>query len=648
MDKSFIFIDETQINIQQNLNTRKLSKWVDDDSVTKCYNCNTLFSFFVRKHHCRLCGRVYCYYCSNYYIKLPTDIIDKLPDKNIDIKKLLWNTEDKVRVCSNCNTNTLKLLKIRKIIKVFEICNFDIRDLIILSKFSIEWKQASNFLLTKFKDLQYNLSIEIMKDNENKILWNNAKYLKGHDMWIAKLITINLKPKQENIIKNILNKQKINSCNDIFCSHICEKKTTIYNIIDFLMNNNNYVFLSSYIIEKLSLFNNKTLKNYIPFFVSKIETNWFLVDFLIMRSKNDFNFLSNFYWCVVSFNKKLEGLVISEFSKTLSQEFMKKFNNMCSMKVIDSGNLEYLNKRENIILPILSDIEFDKVDPQIKIMNSNSKPFIMKFIKKDGEIKEIMFKNDDIRKDNVIINLINIVQEILKNEGIDIEIVNYNVVPTGNKTGYIEIIPNAITIFDIVEVNKITIQNYILNNNKEQSIKTVREKFTKSTALYSMLCFLLSVGDRHLDNIMVTTDGLLCHIDYNYILGNDPKYIAKNKNLRINTEIINTMGDDYENFKKLCIDIYKILRLHVNLFSNLLSVLTETDKSITNEIIKNVLESRFEIGEDSNDIATHMNNIVKSQNNLDYILIDFFYKSKSTALYKNISGVTDTIMKFFT
>lgn len=38
--------------------------WVADEKVLMCYNCDKEFnSIFIRKHHCRVCGNIFCYDC---------------------------------------------------------------------------------------------------------------------------------------------------------------------------------------------------------------------------------------------------------------------------------------------------------------------------------------------------------------------------------------------------------------------------------------------------------------------------------------------------------------------------------------------------------------------------------------------------------
>ncbi|KAL8403688.1 hypothetical protein RB594_008803 [Gaeumannomyces avenae] len=56
-----------------------LPRWQPDAEVTLCPICHTQFSIFVRKHHCRKCGRVVCNSCSPHRITIPFQFIVQPP-----------------------------------------------------------------------------------------------------------------------------------------------------------------------------------------------------------------------------------------------------------------------------------------------------------------------------------------------------------------------------------------------------------------------------------------------------------------------------------------------------------------------------------------------------------------------------------------
>ncbi|XP_073048299.1 1-phosphatidylinositol-3-phosphate 5-kinase FAB1B-like [Primulina eburnea] len=65
--------------------------WMPDQSCRVCYDCDTQFTLFNRRHHCRLCGRIFCGKCTSNWI--PT------PPSEPEIPQEEW---DKVRVCNYC------------------------------------------------------------------------------------------------------------------------------------------------------------------------------------------------------------------------------------------------------------------------------------------------------------------------------------------------------------------------------------------------------------------------------------------------------------------------------------------------------------------------------------------------------------------
>ncbi|GAV30537.1 hypothetical protein PMKS-004051 [Pichia membranifaciens] len=59
--------------------------WLDDASAIKCRSCDRKFTTFLRKHHCRICGKIFCSNCTTF------------------INGEKFNHHGKMRVCLLCN-----------------------------------------------------------------------------------------------------------------------------------------------------------------------------------------------------------------------------------------------------------------------------------------------------------------------------------------------------------------------------------------------------------------------------------------------------------------------------------------------------------------------------------------------------------------
>lgn len=233
---------------------------------------------------------------------------------------------------------------------------------------------------------------------------------------------------------------------------------------------------------------------------------------------------------------------------------------------------------------------------QCKFMDSKMRPLYLVFENMDelGDLVRIIFKNgDDLRQDMLTLQLFKIMDRIWQNEGLDLGMIPYGCLSTGSSIGMIEVVHQAETIAKLQKKKGMTavfakecIWNWFKDyHSTEDELNEAVRRFTLSCAGYCVATYVLGVGDRHSDNIMVKNTGQLFHIDFGHILGNfKSKFGVRRERVPfvLTDHFVHVISlgkgketDEFREFKQLCEDAFLILRrkgpLLINLFVMMLS-----------------------------------------------------------------------------
>ncbi|KAF1334642.1 Phosphatidyl inositol kinase, partial [Globisporangium splendens] len=105
----------------------------------------------------------------------------------------------------------------------------------------------------------------------------------------------------------------------------------------------------------------------------------------------------------------------------------------------------------------------------------------------------------------------------------------------------------------------------------------ITQNFIRSCAGYCVATYVLGIGDRHNDNLMLQRSGKFFHIDFGHFLGNFKSKVGVKRERApfvFTPSMLDVIGgkssDNYEIFKKLVCDAFRVLRAHSNLLITLL------------------------------------------------------------------------------
>jgi hypothetical protein len=227
-----------------------------------------------------------------------------------------------------------------------------------------------------------------------------------------------------------------------------------------------------------------------------------------------------------------------------------------------------------VVLPYEPDVVITGYDTDgIRVETSNSKPVIIPFITTKGRIN-ILFKRESVLNDYTVLNIMRI-NDIVLRDAVDpnFSTIVYSVMPITADTGIVEIVDNSETIYSITK-NGTTIFQHIMENNSDSLVGTIMDRYMYSLITYTLNSYFIGLGDRHLQNVMVTNDGSIFHIDFGFILGADA-YPVNAYDIKLNRDILETVGGNdsvrYNKYLRLCCVGTVILRKMFNLYFILMS-----------------------------------------------------------------------------
>lgn len=262
---------------------------------------------------------------------------------------------------------------------------------------------------------------------------------------------------------------------------------------------------------------------------------------------------------------------------------------------------------------------------QVEQFESKTRPYLVSVVVRNSESQEfhkkiIIKKDKDLRKESIISRLISILQLKLRQQVTKKILKSFESIPTyqilmlTTEIGIVEFVEDSTTLRKINKTG-MTLQNYILQQNPDGIVANIKNRFAQSLAISSCIAYILGLGDRHLDNIMINSRGQIFHIDYGYLLDNPITSILGAPNIKITHVMIDFLGGEssyhYKEFKKYIIQVYDVLRLYTNVIVNYYEMIG-SEKFINWETFKDKLESRFMNGVRCKDVQLTLLNEIDS------------------------------------
>ena len=600
------------------LQARTPTTWIPDARVHRCFACNVEFSMFRRKHHCRSCGRIFCAACTAYREKLPSYYWSYAPSPS----------KQKKRMCATCASKLRQATSVEWIVRVLSQLPLTFPELFCVRLLNKDWNMATNTILSLYRGLLYKLPCQDYTGIERDFLRTHFAEFGHHIPFqihtlcalqsVSQLSTFEMNPRFHGKL----------SCKWLLCSRTCHDKMSVDDIIRLGMAGclEHRQILQSVIAswQQMSTDIHRNMmfwwvhfacqhpmlftKGLIPICLPDLKLVYALWFECRLQKK-----AKTFHIC-----KKVQHQLMQTIPDKFQQELATSvaFVDLLTTlvhKASKSTHQCYINSffalHKTVRLPWQASVLVKTLKSK-KRFASSSKPLAVTCFLTNGAEFDILIKQEDVRTDRLAMVIGYWISAVTQH----VHIHSYDVFPFSESVGCLAMIPNASTLYDIRQTT--TLLNFVMTHNPTLTSQQMRARMVASCAGACLLAFTMGLGDRHLENIMVTQEGLLAHVDFGYILGDDPKHVSTP--MRITEDMIDAMGGKasptFVSFIQRTQRGYEAMRFHASFWYHLLSseCFIFGDKSRPWQRIRDHVLDRFVPGEWDEEASLQIQTVVET------------------------------------
>eukprot|EP01105_Mastigella_eilhardi_P009243 TRINITY_DN2193_c0_g1_i1.p1 TRINITY_DN2193_c0_g1~~TRINITY_DN2193_c0_g1_i1.p1 ORF type:complete len:814 (+),score=198.74 TRINITY_DN2193_c0_g1_i1:3-2444(+) len=669
-------------------------RWVDDSCRDTCsyvdpvtqQACTTAFGVslsagYTSRHHCRVCGDIFCWQHAQSELTIPRDMPVPHPNKL---------RQPQERVCDLCvpkvqgfmqfiNLISTPVWRLQEIIgkeatKPADAATTTATTAAVGQQSAARFladvshnapttacgadflpigpskKDFAIYLVSTWRSIQYRLPTHPYFQLEKTLLWNNRKYLVRHGIWMTHLLLSIDRETQhagyEEVVNLFLNAPaRTCTCTSLLCTRLCSATTTEDRQL-FLQPADALVLLSHRVQDQrlrslalrclatqpneLLLLMLPVLAHYMRFDSNDKGNNQTVFGFLVAKAKGDRELLLSLYYQLYMLRTTSDKDFYEPLVKALANDpvvtaafvefdFATPFIQHMDDRASHSSAQPPFHLLVNpFVLPThpskrVKEILWDKG----KIFDSNAKPCRYPLLMVDNTTEYVLYKGEDLRQDQIVINIIRFADYALRTTfagqpDLHIPIVTYHVVPFTAKFGIMEFVSSAKTLHAIHEENK-TLLEHVAEVQQNSVTRVWQRQFANSTAAYSVLTYLLGVGDRHQDNLMIDNSGALFHIDFGFVLGNNPMLQKVAPCVRVTKDMIQVMGPGgMQHFTHVFNTVLLTLQRYVRVVCLMLeAVVVEQLHIVTYKELHEHLVDRFMVGQSREFCAQRVDRLLR-------------------------------------